>query len=680
MLRSGKECRILEGFGPRLCDFLDDKLSSYAEELGMSPADALYYGNKEFSRSPSKAVKVTVAQVTMSNQHIVSTDTSPCTSQVRQFEDTSAALTAAEQQLVDLFRSSNNPMGCSLQELASCLRSPGQNYNVTPIRTLVDRLLSVGLISPVNNCPGRYIIRNRTPAVSDVNTECSTDPHLNTTLTLNSGNSVSTDGNLPAITDYPLKFRYANEAGDPVNLRLYAHRKTFVPDDGAEEKLVGYRILCSYEELLLAGIHYRLDWNAPSLEATDRQLTFAYLLDPDAPCQSTLVVPSSEESLLPPAKTVPLVTVTTSGNGSSSTFSKRSASPVSSSVPVKVVLRKSISATCAPLPSSLGLSNSQSALIASTNVRSQPNSPTRTQSAMLSRFVTSETSSDVVVPGGSYDLVLLTDVREQFGLNRVKQLLPPVLRSLGVECESRALPVGDFIWIARWHTESGRPMEAVLDYVIERKRADDLASSMVDGRFQEQKYRMKRTQIAHTIFLIEECSSMRNQRIPFETLLQAVSNAQVIDGFQIMTTRCPEDTVDLLAALTNVIRNDCIHDLHVHSPTGSPDSIPLNSKFNSDCLRAISWVAFIQLANKSPPPTVRDVFARQLLQIHGFSGPKISAILERYPTPACLMRAYDCQATKSAKENLLTSLKVGDSNKCIGGVLSRRVYLAYNTQ
>ncbi|OON22042.1 ERCC4 domain protein, partial [Opisthorchis viverrini] len=433
---------------------------------------------------------------------------------------------------------------------------------------------------------------------------------------------------------YPLKFRYANEAGEPVNLRLYAHRKTFVPDDGAEEKLVGYRILCPYEELLLAGIHYRLDWNAPSLEVTDKQLTSAYLLDPDAPCQSTLIVSSSEGSLLPPANAVPSSTVTTSGNGSSSTFSKRSASPVSSSIPVKVALRKSVSATCAALPSSLCSSTSQSALTASLTVRSQPNSPTKTKSAMFSRFVHSETSSDVVVPGGSYELVLLTDVREQFGLNRVKQLLPAVMHSLGVECESRALPVGDFIWIARWHTESGRLMEAVLDYVIERKRADDLASSMVDGRFQEQKYRMKRTQLAHTIFLIEECSSMRNQRIPFETLLQAVSNAQVIDGFQIMTTRCPEDTVDLLAALTNVLRNNCIHNLHVRSPTGNPDSMPLSPKFNSDCLRAISWVAFIQLANKSPPPTVRDVFAKQLLQIHGFSGPKISAILDRYPTPA----------------------------------------------
>lgn len=33
----------------------------------------------------------------------------------------------------------------------------------------------------------------------------------------------------------------------------------------------------------------------------------------------------------------------------------------------------------------------------------------------------------------------------------------------------------------------GDPMEAVLDFIVERKRADDLASSIVDGRFQEQK-------------------------------------------------------------------------------------------------------------------------------------------------------------------------------------------------
>lgn len=45
ILRSGKECRILEGFGPRLCDMLDEKLVNYARELGVTPSEALVLGN-----------------------------------------------------------------------------------------------------------------------------------------------------------------------------------------------------------------------------------------------------------------------------------------------------------------------------------------------------------------------------------------------------------------------------------------------------------------------------------------------------------------------------------------------------------------------------------------------------------------------------------------------------------
>ena len=34
---------------------------------------------------------------------------------------------------------------------------------------------------------------------------------------------------------------------------------------------------------------------------------------------------------------------------------------------------------------------------------------------------------------------------------------------------------------------NGEKVELVLDYIVERKRMDDLADSIVDGRFREQK-------------------------------------------------------------------------------------------------------------------------------------------------------------------------------------------------
>jgi crossover junction endonuclease MUS81 len=45
--------------------------------------------------------------------------------------------------------------------------------------------------------------------------------------------------------------------------------------------------------------------------------------------------------------------------------------------------------------------------------------------------------------------------------------------------------------------------EMVLDYVVERKRMDDLVSSIIDGRFKEQKYRFENCDIKHPIYLVE---------------------------------------------------------------------------------------------------------------------------------------------------------------------------------
>lgn len=54
-----------------------------------------------------------------------------------------------------------------------------------------------------------------------------------------------------------------------------------------------------------------------------------------------------------------------------------------------------------------------------------------------------------------------------------------------IKIELRSLNVGDFLWVAKEKYEPHR--EIVIDYVIERKRMDDLAKSICDGRYREQK-------------------------------------------------------------------------------------------------------------------------------------------------------------------------------------------------
>jgi len=86
-----------------------------------------------------------------------------------------------------------------------------------------------------------------------------------------------------------------------------------------------------------------------------------------------------------------------------------------------------------------------------------------------------------ILPAGSYTVKLIVDNRE-IHKERDLERLEIGLREGGVDYSLRSLDVGDAVWIAKSGTE-----EYVLDYIVERKRMDDLVSSIKDGRFHEQK-------------------------------------------------------------------------------------------------------------------------------------------------------------------------------------------------
>lgn len=62
-----------------------------------------------------------------------------------------------------------------------------------------------------------------------------------------------------------------------------------------------------------------------------------------------------------------------------------------------------------------------------------------------------------------------------------------------IECgcchiQVRHLPVGDAAWVARHRVSR---VEYILDFIVERKRVDDLWTSIKDNRYKDQKFRLK---------------------------------------------------------------------------------------------------------------------------------------------------------------------------------------------
>ncbi len=97
-------------------------------------------------------------------------------------------------------------------------------------------------------------------------------------------------------------------------------------------------------------------------------------------------------------------------------------------------------------------------------------------------------ASAVPFPAGSYEIILIMDCRE-IRKKRDVDAMTQGLLDKGVKVELRALQIGDVAWVARdvSGARKGEDAECVLDFVVERKRLDDLVQSIKDGRYEDQK-------------------------------------------------------------------------------------------------------------------------------------------------------------------------------------------------
>ncbi|XP_007462041.1 PREDICTED: crossover junction endonuclease MUS81 [Lipotes vexillifer] len=280
---------------------------------------------------------------------------------------------------------------------------------------------------------------------------------------------------------------------------------------------------------------------------------------------------------------------------------------------------------------------------------------------------------------GEYRVLLCVDIGETKGAGPRPELLRELQR-LHVTHTVRKLHVGDFVWVAQETSprDPARPGELVLDHIVERKRLDDLCSSIIDGRFREQKFRLKRCGLGRRVYLVEEHGSVRNLSLPEGTLLQAVTNTQVIDGFFVKHTADIKESAAYLALLTRGLQRLYQgHTLHSR-PWGTPGDPESRAGPSANPLCSLlTFNDFNAGAIKNKAQSVREAFARQLMQLRGVSGEKAAALVDQYSTPASLLAAYDACATPKEKEMLLSTIKCGPLQRNLGPALSRTLSQLY---
>jgi len=74
-----------------------------------------------------------------------------------------------------------------------------------------------------------------------------------------------------------------------------------------------------------------------------------------------------------------------------------------------------------------------------------------------------------------------------------------LLYCLNARLQTRQLPVGDALWLARHKQQE---QEYVLDFLVERKRVDDLWSSIKDTRYKQQKLRIMVSSLIQTDWIV----------------------------------------------------------------------------------------------------------------------------------------------------------------------------------
>lgn len=252
-----------------------------------------------------------------------------------------------------------------------------------------------------------------------------------------------------------------------------------------------------------------------------------------------------------------------------------------------------------------------------------------------------------------YEVILIIDIGE--AKSKTSCEVQSKIKKFDVKSEVRKLHVGDFVWMASHKTDSSK--KYVLPYIIERKRLDDLASSIKDHRFHEQKFRLKQCGIENVIYLVENMKAS-NYGLPFETLTQAISNTLIQNKFQVKFTDNSDHTVLYLAIMTNFIRGIFIN------------KNPLKFKL-------LDFESFNQGSVKQKKCTVRETFIKQLLSLKGVSVDIALEITNHFPTPSHLFEKYST-LSQTEGENLLNKITIGDIKRKIPSTVSKIIYHFYN--
>lgn len=246
-------------------------------------------------------------------------------------------------------------------------------------------------------------------------------------------------------------------------------------------------------------------------------------------------------------------------------------------------------------------------------------------------------------------MLIKIDVREQNLIIECNNLLN---NYENITIEIVTLDIGDIIL----YDDDGKEI-----MIIERKTLNDLASSIKDGRYKEQGYRLSNCSLHnHNIFYLIEgnLSSYNNNnrfnnnkfnRIDKKTLLSAFVSITYFKGFSLYRTNNLTETAEWILSYANKIQKDKNQKCYYNNNEN-------NNENNNNDIIPETYVNVCSRVKKNNI-TLDNIGAIMLSQIPGVSTNVAEKIMQEYKTIGNLI--------EHLKENqeILNSIKIGKDDK-----------------
>ena len=192
----------------------------------------------------------------------------------------------------------------------------------------------------------------------------------------------------------------------------------------------------------------------------------------------------------------------------------------------------------------------------------------------------------------SENIYLIVDLREKGAGNENFRVEILNKCSYPIPIEEKNLSLGDFTWIYKDQLDGE---EYMIDFIIERKTLNDLSASILDGRYNEQKYRLKNSPYKNTYYLFEgtDLNTHNNSNISKDSINTAINNTLNIHNIKFFRTLSTKDTVNKLIELDSNIRK----------------SFSFLKDING---KKITYKKYLEIFAKTKNSSVEEIFLRQL--------------------------------------------------------------------